>query len=342
MSSNTTRVSLYKPAGGEDINVTTDLNNNLDKIDTNLNFRVVASASARNAITPFWAGLNVRETDTGNAYVSNGSAPISASWDQIATANTYNSALNISTSATGNTPFNLRVGADANNRYHIKGDGANWWGAGGATAVDTNLYRSAANTLKTDDSLIVLGTLNVTGTSTFGGDQTVTGNQTISGDLAVAGIGQNQYVDKPALQALTVSNTTGQNVTNMVLPVASNGVYTFRMLIWVTSAANAAGDVKFNFTLPTGAVMDWMGNGPDVGLTAAAVQAGNWQGVTNSNGGTALSFGASTTSLGIELYGRVVMSSTAGNMQLQASQATSSVSATTIGARSWFVLTRVA
>ena len=32
-------------------------------------------------------------------------------------------------------------------------------GAGGTTAVDTNLYRSAANTLKTDDSLIVLGSI---------------------------------------------------------------------------------------------------------------------------------------------------------------------------------------
>src|SRR6478735_6413731 len=83
MSSSTTRVSLYKPAGGENVNVTTDINNNLDKIDTNLNFRVAANATARNAISPFWAGLNVRDTDTGKPWVSNGSAPISASWKEI-------------------------------------------------------------------------------------------------------------------------------------------------------------------------------------------------------------------------------------------------------------------
>jgi uncharacterized ubiquitin-like protein YukD len=82
MSSLTTRVSLYKPAGGENVNVTTDLDNNYDKIDTNLNFRVAASATARNAISPFWEGLNVRQTDTGTCWVSNGTPPISASWDQ--------------------------------------------------------------------------------------------------------------------------------------------------------------------------------------------------------------------------------------------------------------------
>lgn len=37
-----------------------------------------------------------------------------------------------------------------------------WWGAGGSTAPDTNLYRSAANTLKTDDSLVVGANLTVT------------------------------------------------------------------------------------------------------------------------------------------------------------------------------------
>ena len=64
MSTLTSRLALYKPAGGENINVTTDLNNNLDKIDQNLNFRVAANATARNAISPFWEGLN----SPGNRY----------------------------------------------------------------------------------------------------------------------------------------------------------------------------------------------------------------------------------------------------------------------------------
>jgi hypothetical protein len=163
MSATTSRVSLYKPAGGENVNVTTDINNNMDKIDTNLNFRVVANATARNAISPFWAGLNVRETDTGKLYVSNGSAPISASWQEIVQTNvrttdelllgnlTRQQRTNASDSA-----WETKAAADANARWFMRADGQMWWGPGNATQ-DTNLYRSAANTLKTDDSFVAAG-----------------------------------------------------------------------------------------------------------------------------------------------------------------------------------------
>jgi hypothetical protein len=163
MSSVTTRVSLYKPVGIENVNVTTDLDNNWDKIDTNLNYRVVASATARNAISPTWAGLNVRQTDDGTCWVSNGTLPVSASWDQIPTAITYVSALNISAAATGTIVFKQRLGSDANNKFQIRGDGRFDWGAGGGSAVDTNLYRQGADILRTDDALQVGGTLAVTG-----------------------------------------------------------------------------------------------------------------------------------------------------------------------------------
>ena len=43
----------------------------------------------------------------------------------------------------------------------------------GAAAVDTNLYRSAADVLKTDDALVVGGTLNVTGIVTLTAAQKV-------------------------------------------------------------------------------------------------------------------------------------------------------------------------
>lgn len=44
---------------------------------------------------------------------------------------------------------------DSYNRWTMDNNGKMWWGPGGATPTDTNLYRSAANTLKTDDSLVV-------------------------------------------------------------------------------------------------------------------------------------------------------------------------------------------
>lgn len=46
--------------------------------------------------------------------------------------------------------FETRVVADTNARWFIRADGQMWWGPGNA-AGDTNLYRSAANTLSTDD-----------------------------------------------------------------------------------------------------------------------------------------------------------------------------------------------
>lgn len=56
------------------------------------------------------------------------------------------------------TGFSSRVVADAFDRYRTQADGLTEWGSG-AAARDTNLYRSAADTLKTDDALVVTGEL---------------------------------------------------------------------------------------------------------------------------------------------------------------------------------------
>lgn len=349
MSSNTTRVSLYKPAGGEDINVTTDLNNNYDKIDTNLNFRVVANAAARNAITPFWAGLNVRETDTGKLYVSNGSAPISGSWKEIPVADsTFGSDLDLvagkqinigainstasfasSLAASGDDALVFRVSGDTQSRYLVKADGKTWWGPGGGTAVDTNLYRSAANSLTTDDSFFV------------GGDFDVTGNAVIDGDLTVGGVGQIQYAANTANQSVT-SSTTMVNATNLSVPVVANATYVFECNLSV-SGGNAAGDIKFGFTMPTGAQVDYGGQGLDIGLASAAVGTINAQGQENQTSPTtALVYGASTAVTRVMITGQCRMSSTGGTLQLQFAQNASNATASVLRARSYMTVTRVA
>lgn len=58
----------------------------------------------------------------------------------------------------------LRKHDDTEQRYQVRTDGKTEWGLGGSTAPDTNLYRSAADTLKTDDAFIV-GTTTSIGTS---------------------------------------------------------------------------------------------------------------------------------------------------------------------------------
>lgn len=63
-------------------------------------------------------------------------------------------------SASGNS-FRTLVGTDANAQFNVRNDGLIEWGAGGASGLDTNLYRSAANILKTDDKLVAVGGLGV-------------------------------------------------------------------------------------------------------------------------------------------------------------------------------------
>lgn len=60
---------------------------------------------------------------------------------------------------TGTNPaVRVNTAGDAGNRFEIEANGVHQWGDGTA-AVDTNLYRSAANTLKTDDKLVVFDEL---------------------------------------------------------------------------------------------------------------------------------------------------------------------------------------
>jgi hypothetical protein len=59
--------------------------------------------------------------------------------------------------------YKSKVAGDSVDRFIVQADGAFAWGPGNA-ARDTNLYRSAANVLKTDDSLDVGGNIAVAGT----------------------------------------------------------------------------------------------------------------------------------------------------------------------------------
>lgn len=74
------------------------------------------------------------------------------------------------------TAFSSQLDADSAPRVAIRADGLLAWGAGSGSA-DTNLYRSAANTLRTDDSLSVAGTITQGGLPVA---KTVTGSTNIS------------------------------------------------------------------------------------------------------------------------------------------------------------------
>jgi hypothetical protein len=78
---------------------------------------------------------------------------------------TFTTAAPLSQAATsGTTAFRAAAVGDASDRFQMKGSGLQEWGDG-TNPRDTNLYRSAADTLKTDDSFVVGGDLTVSSTT---------------------------------------------------------------------------------------------------------------------------------------------------------------------------------
>jgi len=106
--------------------------------------------------------------------------------------------------ATTTDAFCTYVTGDTEERFVIHSDGSLAWGAGGAAATDTTLYRSAAGVLKTNGSLIIADAGNIGSASdtdamaiSAGGEVSftvfpVTPNAAPDADLEVA---NKKYVD---------------------------------------------------------------------------------------------------------------------------------------------------
>lgn len=155
-SSLTARAGLYKvnPGTGELVDPV-KLNNSMDKIDSLLGAPGMTTA-ARTAMTAF-DGQIARETDgTKRLFIRDTPG---AAWKQVMMADSpYASAIVSNRPLAADTAFSSTVGAEAQQRLIVTADGKYTWGSGTAVG-DTNLYRSAANVLKTDDAMVVTGTL---------------------------------------------------------------------------------------------------------------------------------------------------------------------------------------
>ena len=64
-------------------------------------------------------------------------------------------------STAADSAVEVAITSDTQPRLRVDAGGKHTWGAGGTTAGDTTLYRSAADTLKTDDAFIAAGGLTV-------------------------------------------------------------------------------------------------------------------------------------------------------------------------------------
>lgn len=298
----TTRLALYKSKsdGSELVSYTQDIGQNWDKVDAAVGFQVVTSSTRPSS--PY-AGKPIAQSDTSySTFFSNGTSPASASWVEIPnSSSTFGSNLKLASTA------QLTIGAD------------------------TNLFRNAANVLRTNDALIVDGAL------------TASGGVAITGNLSVTGVGQVQYIAKTADETIN-SSTTLQNDDHLVLPVVANAVYTFELDLYMTESTDFVGDFKMSFTCPTGATFDMHGSGAHItDLSAGTSSNGEWIGkLATSSAGASLSFGVGTSLTGVRVHGRLVMSSTAGNFQMQWAQNASDASGTTLKAGSIMTMTRVA
>ena len=139
-----------------------------------------------------------------------------------------------------NTAFSGGVNGDTYRRFTMRVDGLINWGPGNA-ATDTNLYRNAANELKTDDSLVVAGTLKVGDTfqtykmsGIVGTAITIIANGT--GDVVrgvyIAGVYYNSLGDIGQISGLVVNggsyaiNLSDIGHGTLTFAVAANGTLT--------------------------------------------------------------------------------------------------------------------
>lgn len=233
----TTRLGMYRSAsdGSEDVSYTQDIGQNLVLIDAAVGYQSCTSSTRPSS--PY-SGKPIAESDTSyRTYFSNGTSPASASWVQIPnSSSTFNADLDLTsgkqlnigassstaslavlTSAAGDDILSTRVTGDTQNRYLVEADGATYWGPGGSTAPDTKLYRSAADTLKTDDSFVV------------GADLKLVNGTTI-------------YRNKLAT-ATTVANTTTETaVANITIPAndaVAGAIYRIRVVGNISFLASA-------------------------------------------------------------------------------------------------------
>ncbi|MFE0451590.1 hypothetical protein ACFW2D_09915 [Streptomyces sp. NPDC058914] len=140
-----------------------------------------------------------------------------------------NSAFSAVTTATTDRVLDLRVSGDGSARVVVYTDGKHEWGDG-TNPRDTNLYRSGADTLATDDSFTVGGVFRAAtmqGSTNSGGSLTL--RSTSNATKGAINIGASQWND--GTNVLLLGNTTavpGSNPTGGGYLYAESGALKWR------------------------------------------------------------------------------------------------------------------
>lgn len=173
-------------AGDASVSVADASTTQAGKVELATSAETLAGTDTLRVVTP--AGLEARFSDNfaGPVDVGTPATRDIMQWDGTKWINTTNVDLNGYVRATrataANGSFAAAVTGDTIDRLTIFSDGKMSWGPGGSSGQDTTLYRSTANTLKTDDTFV-----SALGLSVLAGGAAITGNSTVTGDLNVTG-----------------------------------------------------------------------------------------------------------------------------------------------------------
>jgi len=156
-----------------------------------------------------------------------------------------------------------------------------------------------------------------------------------NGDLKLSGYKEIKVIRKSADE--TVNNSAAmQNDDELVLPVVASEVWYFELFVLFRSSTGA--DIKFGFSVPSGATMKWHSQALWYG-----VGVGSTPGTPNEATDSYARGGAgATTTTGFMIWGIIVVSTTAGNVNLQWAQNTAESSDTKVLANSCLRATKLA
>ncbi len=163
---------------------------------------------------------------------------VSASGSQSSTTELFSAVCN----ASADVGYIAKVSGDTFNRYVVDSNGKQSWGPGTGTQ-DTDLYRSTAGNLKTDDSLEVGTNLLVDGTATVDGSLTVAGNALCNAqpaDLALLGWSWDPASNAGTGVQLGQTGTAGAGVLNLIkIPLYGQSVSTTGVRLDLTTTGSS-------------------------------------------------------------------------------------------------------
>lgn len=160
--------------------------------------------------------------------------------------------------------------------------------------------------------------------------------QTLTAALLTAS--QPDIVVKASTESVT-SSTTFQNDDELLLSVEANATYAVELFLVHSSAT--AGDIKIQFTGPSGATFTWGAHGAEVGTTSSGAVTEVVMSSRTISEVVQLGGGASTGTIAF-VRGTLITSATAGTLTLQWAQVTSSASASQVRAGSFLKARRTA